>query len=138
MLLVIMNRVFNFVTPHSLVFLVWYNGEASTAVIIANIPLCWPLVRRIFGVDSWGGSSSSIDLRKNVGRFVSGANGGTLTIGSAIQKKSWVRKSGGDSVFNTVLTGRGLSDSQEKIMVKHEVSIYETYDIELSVGTSAR
>lgn len=26
----------------------WYIREASTAVLVANIPLCWPLVRRLF------------------------------------------------------------------------------------------
>ncbi|KAK0639205.1 hypothetical protein B0T16DRAFT_337132 [Cercophora newfieldiana] len=133
-LLAILNRVFNFVMPHDLVFLAWYNGEASTAVIIANIPFCWPLVRRVFGVESWGGSSPT-DPRKNAGRFGNNLNVPPPTIGSAKQKRNW-RKHRGESVLDTVLTERDRTDSEEKIMVKHEVSVYETYDIEL--GERAR
>lgn len=130
-LLAILNRVFNFLMPHSLVFLAWYNGEASTAVIIANIPFCWPLVRRIFGVESWGGASSATGPGKNAGRYGNDANVPPPTIGSAMQRKSWMRKQRGESVLDTVLTERGRNDSEEKIVLKHEVSVYETCDIEL-------
>ena len=34
-------------------------GEVSTAVFVANIPLCWPLVRKMLNLDSWAGSRSS-------------------------------------------------------------------------------
>ena len=56
-LVAILNRYYNFVMPHDLVFLAWYNGEASTAVVIANVPFCWALLRRVFSLDSWGGNS---------------------------------------------------------------------------------
>ncbi|KAJ9137543.1 Decarboxylase [Pleurostoma richardsiae] len=58
-LVAILNRYFNFTTTNDLVFLVWYNGEASTAVMIANIPFCWTLLRRLFALDAWGGYSSN-------------------------------------------------------------------------------
>ncbi|KAK0741560.1 hypothetical protein B0T18DRAFT_330812 [Schizothecium vesticola] len=54
-LLAILNRYYNFVLPHDLVFLAWYNGEASTAVIIANVPFLWTLLRRVFALEAWGG-----------------------------------------------------------------------------------
>lgn len=43
-----MNRYYNFTIRYSLIFLNWYVGEVSTAVIVANIPHCWPLFRLIF------------------------------------------------------------------------------------------
>lgn len=56
-LVAILNRYYNFTVSNSLVFLIWYNGEASTAVMVANIPFCWTLLRRVFALDAWGSSS---------------------------------------------------------------------------------
>ncbi|KIH92812.1 hypothetical protein SPBR_02887 [Sporothrix brasiliensis 5110] len=56
-LVAILNRYYNFTVANSLVFLIWYNGEASTAVMVANIPFCWTLLRRLFALDAWGMSS---------------------------------------------------------------------------------
>ena len=50
----ILNRYYNFTQPNELVFLIWYNGEASTAVMIANIPMCWALLQKVFSLDAWG------------------------------------------------------------------------------------
>lgn len=44
--------------PYSLVFLNWYIGEISTAVFVANIPLCWPLLRRVFKVGTFNDKRS--------------------------------------------------------------------------------
>ena len=66
-LLAILNRYYNFVMPHDLVFLAWYNGEASTAVVIANVPFCWALLRRVFALDSWGGNSHDGGLGREGG-----------------------------------------------------------------------
>ncbi|CAK7245711.1 MAG: hypothetical protein STHCBS139747_007300 [Sporothrix thermara] len=56
-LVAILNRYYNFTVSNSLVFLIWYNGEASTAVMVANIPFLWTLLRYIFSLDAWGSSS---------------------------------------------------------------------------------
>jgi hypothetical protein len=37
----------------------WYIREASTAIYVANIPTCWPLARRLFGLKSWGSSDET-------------------------------------------------------------------------------
>jgi len=73
-LFAILNRYYNFVMPHDLVFLAWYNGEASTTIMIATVPFCWVLLRRLFALDSWAGSSG--------GKQVVAANGGPPTTGS--------------------------------------------------------
>ena len=54
----ILNRYYNFCQPFgSLVYLNWYVAEAATAVYVANIPLCWPLLRRLFNLSSFTSSS---------------------------------------------------------------------------------
>lgn len=49
----VLNRYYNFTIPYSPIFLNWYVGELSTAVFVANIPLCWPLLRRLFRVGTF-------------------------------------------------------------------------------------
>ncbi|THC88332.1 hypothetical protein EYZ11_012221 [Aspergillus tanneri] len=52
-----LSKVSSFKDPFSPQWMFWYIREASTAVIVANIPNCWSLVRRIFSLSSWTGSS---------------------------------------------------------------------------------
>lgn len=55
----ILNRYYNFSQPFgSLTYLNWYIGEAATSVYVANIPLCWPLLRRAFNLSSFTSSSA--------------------------------------------------------------------------------
>jgi hypothetical protein len=37
----------------------WYIREASTAIYVANIPTCWPLARKLFGLRSWSSSDET-------------------------------------------------------------------------------
>ena len=53
----ILNRYYNFSSPYgSLNYLYWYIAESSTSVYVANIPLCWPVLRRIFALEAFSAS----------------------------------------------------------------------------------
>ena len=54
-----LNRYYNFSQPYSLIFLNWYVGEASTAIYVGNIPLTWPLLKRMFRLGSFTPGSSN-------------------------------------------------------------------------------
>ena len=56
-----MNRITNFLAPYSLIYLNWYAGEASTAVIVANAPHIWPLISHVFGLGTFKRSTGNID-----------------------------------------------------------------------------
>ncbi|KAE8334205.1 hypothetical protein BDV24DRAFT_170433 [Aspergillus arachidicola] len=56
---VTLSKVYSFKDRFSPVWLFWYAREASTAICVANIPNCWSLVRRVFNLRSWSGSSHS-------------------------------------------------------------------------------
>ncbi|KAG5938536.1 hypothetical protein E4U59_003713 [Claviceps monticola] len=45
----ILNRYYNFSNPNSYVFLYWYVAEVGIAVLVGNLPLCWPVLRIICG-----------------------------------------------------------------------------------------
>lgn len=57
-LLAALNRYFNFTMPDDYIFLVWYNAEASTAVMLANMSFLWTLLRTVFKLSSWGGAGA--------------------------------------------------------------------------------
>jgi len=44
----------------SLIYLNWYAGEISTAMIVANVPHLWPLVSRTFKLGSFAENSSNL------------------------------------------------------------------------------
>ena len=96
-LVAILNRYYNFSQPDTLVFLSWYNGEATTAVLIANIPFCWTLLRKIFRLDAWAGSNEQ-----------SGFPSGPPTIGHAGRKHAAPDP-------NSLTFGRLSTESMERI-----------------------
>lgn len=59
-----LNKYYSFSNPFSPQWTFWYIREASVAILIANIPNCWPLLRRLFKLKSFNGSS---DGRQNTG-----------------------------------------------------------------------
>ena len=49
----ILSKFYSFSLPFGTDWTFWYVREVGTAVIVANIPHCWVLVRRIFNVRSF-------------------------------------------------------------------------------------
>ncbi|KAL2861817.1 hypothetical protein BJX68DRAFT_260621 [Aspergillus pseudodeflectus] len=45
----ILNKVYNFASPYTTTYQIWYIREASTSIYVANLVCLWPLMRRIFG-----------------------------------------------------------------------------------------
>lgn len=45
----VLNRYYNFSNPNSYVFLYWYVAEVGIAMLVGNMPLCWPVLRTLFG-----------------------------------------------------------------------------------------
>ncbi|KAI1123437.1 hypothetical protein F5Y10DRAFT_286183 [Nemania abortiva] len=57
----ILNRIYNLTNPFKLHFVYFYVAEVLTAIYVGNIPLCWPLVQRVFGKGSWVRSDEQSD-----------------------------------------------------------------------------
>jgi len=55
----VLNKYYSFAHPFSPMWTFWYIREASTAILVANMPMCWPLLRRIFNLKAFNGVSSS-------------------------------------------------------------------------------
>ncbi|RCI15996.1 hypothetical protein L249_1743 [Ophiocordyceps polyrhachis-furcata BCC 54312] len=67
----ILNRYYNFSTPNSYVFLYWYVAEVGIAVMVGNLPLCWPILRLLLG---GGRSDNSNKTPSYHGETISGNN----------------------------------------------------------------
>ncbi|KAL4867325.1 hypothetical protein BDV12DRAFT_198282 [Aspergillus spectabilis] len=46
----ILNKVFNFASPLTTTYQIWYIREASTAIYVANLVCMWPLLRKVFSL----------------------------------------------------------------------------------------
>ncbi|KAJ5337955.1 hypothetical protein N7452_004683 [Penicillium brevicompactum] len=49
----ILNKYFNFASPLTTQYQIWYIREASTAIYVANLMCWWPLLRKIFGLKAF-------------------------------------------------------------------------------------
>ncbi|KAL4761099.1 uncharacterized protein BDW70DRAFT_159966 [Aspergillus foveolatus] len=49
MIAAILNKYFNFQSPDTTIYQLWYIREASTAIYVANLMCWWPLLRKVFG-----------------------------------------------------------------------------------------
>ena len=55
----ILSKHLSFTQPFSAVWVFWYCREASTAMIVTNMPYTWALIRRAFGLKSFFGGSDT-------------------------------------------------------------------------------
>ncbi|KAL5362072.1 hypothetical protein BJX96DRAFT_185781 [Aspergillus floccosus] len=54
----ILNKVFNFASPLTTTYQIWYIREASTAIYVANLICLWPLLRKLFGLKAFQHNSA--------------------------------------------------------------------------------
>jgi hypothetical protein len=53
----ILNKIFNFASPLTTTYQIWYIREASTAIYVANLICLWPLLRKLFGLKAFKSSN---------------------------------------------------------------------------------
>ncbi|KAI1847906.1 hypothetical protein JX265_001912 [Neoarthrinium moseri] len=54
----ILNKAYTFGDPYGSEWIYWYIREASTAIIVANLPFTWTLLQRAFNLRSFNGKST--------------------------------------------------------------------------------
>lgn len=54
----ILNKYFNFASPLTTTYQIWYIREASTAIYVANLMCWWPLLRKLFGFKAFSYNSN--------------------------------------------------------------------------------
>lgn len=120
----ILNRYYNFTEPYgSLVYLNWYAGESSTAIMVANVPHCWPIVARMFRLGnfkSYGPSGAG------------GAFGGTPVYGTGAENGSTPHNK--RSRFSSAITSMGSRTNNGYIQNTHSEDGEDRDSIERIIG----
>lgn len=88
----VLNKYYSFAHPFSPQWTFWYIREASTAIYVANIPLCWPLMRRVFNLRSFNGHSSKTGTNSH--QMMSGSRLGASRVYGNGTVTSQTRKDG--------------------------------------------
>ncbi|KAH8723395.1 hypothetical protein GQ44DRAFT_620466 [Phaeosphaeriaceae sp. PMI808] len=53
----VLNSYYSFKNPYQQTWVSWYVRESSTAILVANLPFTWAILRECFGVGSFDGSA---------------------------------------------------------------------------------
>ncbi|KAJ5389661.1 uncharacterized protein N7496_000729 [Penicillium cataractarum] len=61
----ILNKYFNFASPLTTTYQIWYIREASTAIYVANLMCWWPLLRKLFGLKAFSYNSNRGNRPRN-------------------------------------------------------------------------
>jgi hypothetical protein len=89
----ILSKVSSFRNPFSTQWFYWYCREASTIMIVSNMPYSWALLRRLFKLRSLVGDSSHDDIQDgNVQRLEGQALSRARTLDfttKSSRKRSW-------------------------------------------------
>lgn len=77
MICAILSKYSSFTNPFSVAWVYWYCREASTVMIVTNMPYAWTLIRRIFNLHSFFGDSERYAAQEAAARQYEGQSVGT-------------------------------------------------------------
>jgi hypothetical protein len=112
MICAILSKYSSFTDPYSVAWVYWYCREASTVMIVTNMPYAWALIRRIFNLRSFFGDSEQDVARQDHVREYQGQSVRTRTQGSMqrSRKPSWFWKR------STTPKERAISSSENEMV----------------------
>lgn len=82
MLCAILSKRLSFTHPFSSEWVYWYCREASTAMIVANMPYSWALIRKLFHLRSFFGDSTADRIQAGQPREYNGHSVGAIQLES--------------------------------------------------------
>lgn len=83
----IASKQLSFSKPYSPDWVYWYCREASTAIIVANMPYNWTLIRRMFHIKTVFGGYPSLDIQSGQMQHLDGVSLGRTQTGGSIIKR---------------------------------------------------
>ncbi|KKY18187.1 putative ubid family decarboxylase [Phaeomoniella chlamydospora] len=129
----ILSKYYSFSLPYGTEWTSWYVREIGTAVIVANIPHCWVLVRKAFHVRSFlSNGNSTARSRGGTGTFnrdglkLSSHAAGMSRAGNNEPQSRWYKMKMVDNSSTPSASGIGFSrsESEERINQK-PLEIYQ-------------
>ena len=135
----------------------WYVREASTAALVANMPMCWPLLRRLFNLKAFNGNSSGVQSRSKSGPFstaLSGRHGGKKRgteerngemlvssqgrEGGSVGGEEWWERQDGRGESEEYIVGNSAKDVKLEIWESRQVDVERGSVNALETGVEGR
>jgi hypothetical protein len=95
MLCAILSKRLSFTHPYSSEWVYWYCREASTAMIVSNMPYSWALVRKVFNLRSFFGDSTTAHMQAGEPRTLNGFSAGAVQLTSQTRSRQASQIEGG-------------------------------------------
>lgn len=138
-IIAVLNRYYNFNNPDDLGYVYFYVAEVATAVFVGNVPLCWPLFRRIVQGSSWSRDASAGTDDPNKPRTrtarATGSNRFSRKRPSA-HSSLWSITRGGNTQWDKMDDVEGVDSSKEHVY-RNELGVVsedQSSEIELTPG----
>ncbi|KAE9971185.1 hypothetical protein EG327_009953 [Venturia inaequalis] len=96
----VLNKYYSFAHPFGSEWTFWYIRESSTAMIVANLPFVWTLLRRIFKLQAFNGEPTQRTVPYHSSRSARGRHTKTDQSNSRTNPKSDVHRSSNKSKSN--------------------------------------
>lgn len=100
MLCAILSKQKSFSQPYSSYWVYWYCREASTAMIVTNMPYSWALIRRIFKLRSFFGDSTAANNQAAHAGQLNGYSVGAVALSSGPGSRNASKADGSAGKFS--------------------------------------
>ncbi|KAJ9617999.1 uncharacterized protein PV06_09269 [Exophiala oligosperma] len=87
MICAILSKVASFKHPYSSEWVYWYCREASTAMIVSNMPYSWALIRRVFHLRSFLGDSTANRMQEGAPSRLDGQSLGGIPLTTQLRSR---------------------------------------------------
>ncbi|PQE15799.1 integral membrane PTH11 protein [Rutstroemia sp. NJR-2017a BBW] len=81
------SRIYNFESPLTTVYQVWYIRESSVAIWVGNLICCWQIIQKVFKTRSFDNRTPNIVMQPEMGARL--ANPSNFTSGGTPKPKNW-------------------------------------------------
>jgi hypothetical protein len=142
MLCAILSKQKSFTQPYSSDWVYWYCREASTAMIVTNMPYSWALLRRIFKLRSFFGDSTPEEIQgRHLGQLHGYSQGAVaLSSGPRSRQTSKVGESTGKFSLQRLKRDGKHSENQDNIEVNggiHDLGSAKDKDIQVHTAAAS-
>jgi len=142
MLCAILSKQKSFTQPYSSDWVYWYCREASTAMIVTNMPYSWALLRRIFNLRSFLGDSTAERMQAGQRRQINGYSEGAVALSSGSRSRSTSKAGVSSGKFSLKrLKKDGTISDQHDVSYDHhgqqDLGLAETKDMHIRAAPAA-
>lgn len=143
MLCAILSKQKSFTQPYSSDWVYWYCREASTAMIVTNMPYSWALLRRIFNLRSFLGDSTAERMQAGQARRMHGYSEGAVVLSSGPRSRSTSKAGESSGKFSLKRLKRdGKNSDQQEGSYNHQGELHdlesaETKDMQVHAAPAA-